>query len=137
MNQYCAENIAAGEFDRQNEFYNLLDHVPMVLAAAGPSLQKNMEFLKKYREQIFIGAVGTALTPLRNNEIVPDFFMWTDSLESLSAQFARIPESVQKVIPLFYLSTVMPSVVFQYRAPKLCYCSKMWNKQKKLLVDLI
>lgn len=132
LNKHFAINITTAKIDSNNMLCKLLSNVPMVLVAAGPSLQKNMIFLRKYQKQIFIGAVGTALQPLLNNEIIPDFFMLTDPLEILSDQFTNVPESMQETIPLFYLSTVMPRVISQYVGLKIMLLQQGMEQAEKL-----
>ena len=44
-----------------------------IVVSAGPSLSKNIEYLKKYRENVVIFCVGTALKTLLKNGIIPDF----------------------------------------------------------------
>jgi hypothetical protein len=136
LNEHFAMNIKTAKIDRYNLFFNLLDNIPMVLVAAGPSLQKNINFLKQYNNQVFIGAVGTALQLLVDKGIIPDFFMLTDSKEAMFLQFAQVPDSLQKTIPLFYLSTVMPSVVLQYGGPKIMLLQQGLEQAEKLANEL-
>ena len=44
-----------------------------VLVSAGPTLDKNIETLKKYRDKYVLFCVGTALKTLYQNDIKPDF----------------------------------------------------------------
>jgi hypothetical protein len=46
---------------------------PAIIVSAGPSLNDNLEYLKKYRDKIVIFCVGTALKTLLKNGIKPDF----------------------------------------------------------------
>lgn len=46
---------------------------PAIIVSAGPSLNKNIEILKKYKDNAVIFCVGTALRTLYNNNITPDF----------------------------------------------------------------
>lgn len=136
LNEHFTVNAATAKLDKNNRFFKLLPNIPMVLVAAGPSLPKNMDLLKKYRNHIFIGAVGTALQPLVNHEIIPDFFMLIDPLEILSGQFANVPEAVQKEIPLFYLSTVMPIVVSKYTGAKIMLLQQGMEQAETLAREL-
>lgn len=54
-------------------YKNALKNVPAIIASAGPSLSKNIDFLKKYQNKAVIFSVGTALSTLYNNGITPDF----------------------------------------------------------------
>lgn len=46
---------------------------PAIIVSAGPSLSKNIDVLKKNKDNALIFCVGTALRTLNNNGIVPDF----------------------------------------------------------------
>lgn len=46
---------------------------PALIVSAGPSLNKNIELIKKYQDNAIIFCVGTALGTLYNNGITPDF----------------------------------------------------------------
>lgn len=73
-----------------NELYNAIavneeyKNVPAVIVAAGPSLNKNIEKLKKYREKVFVIACDAALNPLLDNDIIPDIAVSVDSHKPLS-----------------------------------------------------
>ena len=73
-----------------NELYNAIavneeyKNVPAVIVAAGPSLNKNIEKLKKYREKVFVIACDAALNPLLDNDIIPDLAVSVDSHKPLS-----------------------------------------------------
>ena len=101
-----------------------MPNIPMVLAAAGPSLEKVINHLQQHRDRFFFGAVGTALRPLINHEIAPDFIMLTDPSEQLLEQFAGVDREVLKNIPLFYLGTISPLVVSAYPGPKIMLLQK-------------
>lgn len=44
-----------------------------LVISAGPSLDKNLETIKKYRDKVVIFSVGQALRTLLHNDITPDF----------------------------------------------------------------
>lgn len=73
-----------------NELYNAIavneeyKNVPAVIVAAGPSLNKNIEKLKKYRKKVFVIACDAALNPLLYNNIIPDIAVSVDSHKPLS-----------------------------------------------------
>lgn len=57
--------------------------VPAILVAAGPSLNKNIQDLKKAKNRAFILAVDTAVKPLVNAGIIPDAFITIDAKKPL------------------------------------------------------
>ena len=59
------------------------EHVPAILVAAGPSLNKNIQELKRAKGKSFIMAVDTAVKPLLKAGIVPDMFAIVDGKKPL------------------------------------------------------
>lgn len=55
-----------------------------IVVAAGPSLNKNIQELKKAKGKAFIIAVDTALKPLLREGIVPDMFFIVDALKPMN-----------------------------------------------------
>lgn len=90
---------------------------PMILVSAGPSLDKQLPLLKKIQDEdsFIIGAVGTAIKPLLNAGITPDFFSIIDpnpaTLEQLKG--IQFPDT-----PLFYLSSAYFETVALHQGPK-------------------
>lgn len=50
----------------------------ILICASGPSLKSSIKLIKKYRKRFFLIAVSSALTPLVDNEIIPDLCISTD-----------------------------------------------------------
>lgn len=57
---------------------NALPEVPAVVVAAGPSLDKNMNLLKNSADRVLLISAATALKPLLNCGIAPDFVVAID-----------------------------------------------------------
>ncbi len=60
-----------------------------VVVSAGPTLDRNIETLKKYRDKYILFAVGTALKTLNANGIKPDFLSIIETFDS-SKQLAGV-----------------------------------------------
>lgn len=67
-------------------YYALPKDVPAILAAAGPSLDKNIETLKKAKGRAFIIAVDTAVRALLRADVIPDIFITVDG-KKMAAHF--------------------------------------------------
>lgn len=63
---------------------------PYIIASAGPSLDYEVDIIKKYRERFVIIAVGAALRTLANSNIYPDIVVIVDTKESIKNQFLGI-----------------------------------------------
>lgn len=72
-----------------------MEDIPAILVAAGPSLDKNVEDLKKARGKAFLMVVDTALNTVLEHEIIPDLTISIDSRKPLNlfknAEFKKIP----------------------------------------------
>lgn len=58
--------------------------IPAIIVAAGPSLDKNVNLLKKAKGKAFIIAVDTALNTLANADVLPDIAVTVDPHKPLS-----------------------------------------------------
>lgn len=59
------------------------ENVPAIIVAAGPSLDKNIDELKRAKGKAVIFAVDTAMKYLLAHEIIPDFIVTLDPKKSL------------------------------------------------------
>lgn len=55
-----------------------------LVISAGPSLDKNLETIKKYRDKVVIFSVGQALRTLLHNDITPDFVGLVETSSQMS-----------------------------------------------------
>lgn len=65
------------------DYKDSLKGVPAIIASAGPSLSKNLDIVKKYRDSAVIFCVGTALGTLYKNGITPDFANVIEKVKTL------------------------------------------------------
>ncbi len=91
-----------------------------VLIAAGPSLDNELENLRKIlkyenRENIVVLCVGKISRRLIEIGIEPDYIIMIDAKESTRWQISGIEESG---VPLIYLATVASTVVKEYRSKR-------------------
>ncbi len=86
---------------------NILQGKKAILVAAGPSLDDEIDFLKRAKGKYFILAVGAAYKTLQSNAIEPDALIIIDPNPSVYDQI----ENTELKIPLFFASTVYPKVV--------------------------
>ncbi|MDQ0161931.1 motility associated factor glycosyltransferase family protein [Aeribacillus alveayuensis] len=96
-------------------FIQQFENDPIIMVSAGPSLEKNIHMLHEAKKHSLICCVGTALKPLLNFGIYPDFFMMIDPKDQV---FEQIEDLCDLNIPLFYLSTVNRNVPLKYKGSK-------------------
>lgn len=88
---------------------------PYVIAAAGPSLDDELDLLNKNRDRFTIICVGSALRALMNKGISPDAIVILDGKEIVSKQLEGYENCD---IPLCFLSTASRWAVKNYNGPK-------------------
>ncbi len=73
--------------------------MPVVVAAAGPSLNRNIEELRPYRERVALLAVDTALKPLLAAGMPPDFVVALDPSDANARHLTgvAVPDSTSLV----------------------------------------
>jgi hypothetical protein len=92
-----------------------LHNLPVILIAAGPSLEKNIHILKRLQNRAVLFAVGSAVNILESNGIEPHIIMAIDSAESERNIFARTCFSSAL---LLYTQMLHPDIVHMYPGPK-------------------
>ncbi|NQX61924.1 motility associated factor glycosyltransferase family protein [Paenibacillus qinlingensis] len=94
---------------------------PVVLVAAGPSLEEELDNLRYIKENklAYIFSVGTAINGLLAYGIYPDAACTYDPSPLNLKVFEKVIEQDIKSIPLIYGSSVAHEVVNQYPGPKL------------------
>ncbi|MBU0600440.1 DUF115 domain-containing protein [bacterium] len=98
------------------ELFSKCSHLPIFVISAGPSLDQETCLLSRIQSQIIIISVGTALRPLLNNEIVPDFVVITDAQEAVLEQFK---DHLHQEIPLIFIPTAYHGVIKEYQGKKI------------------
>ncbi len=102
-----------------NFFVNLYKGIPIVIVAAGPSLDKNIDLLTKIKNKAVIITVSNALRSLLEKSIIPDFVVVSDSSKVLEK---HIPNSKRKElvnVVLAYDPIVYPQIISDWPGPKI------------------
>ena len=92
-------------------------NVPAILVAAGPSLNDNIEDLKKAKNKAFILAVDTAMKPLLKAGIVPDAFVTIDAKKPMKL----VEVDAAKDIPIIAPITANYDILKEQRGKKIFY----------------
>lgn len=88
---------------------------PAVLIAAGPSLHRNLAYLKKYRKYFFVFCVDTAYPLILQEGIVPDFVAATDPTELNQSHFQGLPP--REDVVLLFESDVYSAIPDEWQGP--------------------
>ncbi len=95
--------------------FDKLTNKPAILVSTGPSLKKNMHFLKKAKNKAFILCVGSALRVLLSEGILPDAVISIDGSEANYKHFQNLPPHC---IPLIFDPIVHHGIIEEYQGPK-------------------
>ena len=83
-----------------------------VVVSAGPTLDRNIEILKKYRDRFILITVGTALKSLYANDIKPDFLVIIETYNS-SRQIEGLDLSDVNFITEPYSNPTLRNFIFK------------------------
>lgn len=94
-----------------NRLFDIFKNVPAIIVSAGPSLDKNIEYLKEAKGRAVIICVGTALKALKKKGIEPDFVVSIDGSEKNYKHF----EGCSTDAPLLYDLTIYPRILKEHK----------------------
>lgn len=97
--------------------------MPAIVVSAGPSLDKNIALLKEAQKRVLILAVGTALKPLLEKGIEPDFVFAVDPALSAFDCFKSL--KIPKKIHLVFDPGTCPQIVEGFPGGKLSFDSNL------------
>lgn len=92
-------------------------HGAAILVSAGPSLNKNIQELKKAKNKAFILAVDTAVKPLLKEGIIPDAFISIDANKPL--HLIELEEAAD--IPIIAPTSARHSILAHQRGKRIFY----------------
>ncbi|MBQ7077353.1 MAG: motility associated factor glycosyltransferase family protein [Lachnospiraceae bacterium] len=110
-----------------SELFGMLkNEIPVILVSAGPSLNKNIDDLKKAKGKAFIIAVDTAIKPLLNHGIKPDLFCIVDGKKPT----ALMDHPGIHEIPLVTSLVVASGIMDLHKGKKFFYaCDELIEKE--------
>lgn len=91
-----------------NVLKNSFPNIPVIICSAGPSLDKNIQFLKAKRENFLLISVATGLRPLLKDKISPDFVIAVDP-DEITAQFFNLQKKLMDTWLVY--DPVIPEVI--------------------------
>jgi len=80
------------------EKFSFFENIPILYIAAGPSLDENIEWIKKYQDKFFIVTIGAAYKKLLLNEIKIDVITTLDE-DIMIGDIQFDEQSVAKISP--------------------------------------
>lgn len=113
----------AANYPTISDFYRdyKFENESIIIASAGPSLDLNIENLKKLQHKFKIFCVGSALRTLIKNDIIPSIICIIDHQKIVQQQLRGL-ENIN--IPLCFLNTASRWAVSNYNGPKYIFFNK-------------
>lgn len=99
-----------------NTFFKKYQQVPAIICGAGPSLEKNVQFLKTLQDKALIFAGGSALNVLNAAGFQPHFGAGIDPNK---AQLERLSTNQAYEVPFFYRNRMFHQAFMKIQGPKL------------------
>jgi len=117
---------------------DILKNKPLLVVAAGPSLDKNMHLINRLKDKAVVVAVGSAIKILDSNGIIPHFRM---AFDPFLAEKKVVDSLVVKDVPLIFSYNLFIEILPNYEGPKIAvdigsdhgkaYLNHKWGKKKK------
>lgn len=114
------KNIEA-DFSSIEQLRENLQGKNVIIVAAGPSLDKNIQELKNRSKDTILLVAGTVLQKLLNQGIRPDYVIIIDSGKPTYVQIEKVKDCK---VPLIFLSTVFSWIPRDYQGKKYLLCQK-------------
>lgn len=101
----------------------------VIIVAAGPSLDKNIELLKHKKPDTIILAVETVFRKLLKLGIDMDYMIVTDANGRIYSHLAGLED---RQIPMLYLSTTYKGFAMRYQGEKYIICQNGYDKAEEM-----
>jgi hypothetical protein len=99
-----------------NTFFNKYSKVPAIICGAGPSLKKNVDFLKTLTDKALVFAGGSAMNVLNAAGFSPHF---GGGIDPNAAQHDRMSSNQAYEVPYFYRNRIFHDAFNAIRGPRL------------------
>ncbi len=106
----------------------LPENIPVIVVAGGPSLEKNVDQLKEYKDRSFIIAVDRVANFLSQHGIIPHAYITVDACKPMELFEA---EGISKV-PWFLYTIAHYRAVEKIAASRLIFCSAVYEYARHL-----
>lgn len=125
--------------DNQHSFINILtpyndvmlEQSPIILVAAGPSLQKNIKWLKQNQNKFIIVALSATLSILEKEGIVPDIVTHLDGFDASTVHFKKLDSLAFLSETIFLLSARTPTEIVSILKKENLFFFENGTKYKK------
>lgn len=119
------------DFEKIEDYFGKYRNVPIILVGAGPSLDEDIQYLKKASNYAIIFSVGTAVKPLVKSGVIPHMIIITDPQPIVFEQIRT--ENLES--PLIFLPTTYWKVI-EYRGPKILALQEGFKESEYMAAKL-
>lgn len=107
---HTLKNIQKNKFIIKNDIKNIFKFdIPAIIIGNGPSLDKEIDFIKKNKDHMILISCGSTLTSLHKHQIVPDFHVEVERTKVVFDWIKNInDDSYTKKIILLGINTIYP-----------------------------
>ncbi len=106
-------NLRHSGFVRQ--LFGRAINIPVIVVSAGPSLKSSLSDIKKIQNRCILVSVDTALSPMYEAGIIPDFIYSLDSQVQNLNDFSMIDADFLKRTKIIYDIVVNPELPYYFR----------------------
>lgn len=118
--------------DYVNKYENLFKGKSAIIVSAGPSLDKNLKYLKNNEGKFIIICVGRALKALKEENIKVDFTAIIDGTEQMYNVFK---ESLDDNTPLLFNEQSNNKIIQEYKGKKIFFATREMYEADKIILD--
>lgn len=115
-----------------NNYKNIFKNKPAIIISAGPSLDKNLQFLKGHEDKFIIIAVGRSLNATQKYGIKIDFTAIIDGGEDMYNVFK---DSLNTEVPLLFNELSNSKIIEKYIGEKIFFSTMEFEKSDKEILD--
>ncbi|EYE88820.1 hypothetical protein Q428_05900 [Fervidicella metallireducens AeB] len=120
------------DFERVDSYKNIFKGKPAIVISAGPSLEKNLNYLKGNEDKFIIITGARTLNTLIREGINPDFACIIDSSKEMYDVFKH---SLDSEVPLLTIDTGNTEIIKRYKGEKILFNSKDFINASRYLLD--
>lgn len=115
-----------------DELQSMFKDKNVVIVAAGPSLDKNVQLLKGKPDNTIIVAVGTVFHKLMGLGITPDYVVFLDAQSNMTQQIKGLEN---ESVPIICASTAYKGIAMNYKGPKYLICQKGYDRAEQYAME--
>lgn len=128
---YMKNILEINSFEKIDSYKGMFKNKPAIIVSAGPSLDKNLKFLKGNEDKFIIIAGARTLKTLEKEGIKTDFACIIDSSQEMYNVFKN---SLNSEVPLVTIDQGNNEIVKKYKGKKIIFNSREFSNASRSLL---